>query len=54
VPFFIIAGFLEGFVTRHYLEMGSLLRAAIILASFALIIWYFIIYPIKVERQLYE
>jgi len=49
VPFFIIAGFLEGFVTRHT-EMPDWLAILIITASLALIIFYYIIYP----RQLYK
>lgn len=49
VPFFIVAGFLEGFVTRHT-EMPDLLAILIILASLALILFYYVIYP----RQLYK
>ncbi|HZJ20851.1 MAG TPA: stage II sporulation protein M [Pricia sp.] len=44
VPFFIIAGFLEGFVTRHT-EMADLSAIFIILASLALILFYYVIYP---------
>ncbi len=49
IPFFIIAGFLEGFVTRHT-EMPDWLAISIITLSFGLIIFYYIIYP----RQLYK
>ncbi len=49
VPFFIVAGFLEGFVTRHT-EMPDWLAIFIISASLALIVYYYIIYP----RQLYK
>jgi len=56
IPFFIIAGFLEGFVTRHT-EMPDWLATIIIAASLFLILFYYIIYPIKLkrknERQLY-
>jgi len=50
MPLFIVAGFLEGFVTRHT-EAPNVIRAGIILASLAFIIWYFIIYPVKLARK---
>ncbi len=50
VPFFIIAGFLEGFVTRHT-EMPDALAIFIILASFALILFYYVYLPFKLNRQ---
>jgi uncharacterized membrane protein SpoIIM required for sporulation len=49
VPFFIIAGFLEGFVTRHT-EMPDWLAILIIASSLSLIIFYYVIYP----RQQYK
>jgi len=49
IPFFIIAGFLEGFVTRHT-EMPDWLAISIIALSLGLIIFYYIIYP----KQLYK
>ncbi len=49
VPFFIVAGFLEGFVTRHT-EMPDWLAIFIILGSLALILFYYVIYP----KQLYN
>jgi len=48
IPFFIIAGFLEGYVTRHT-EMPDWLAIFIIGISLALIVFYYVIYP----RQLY-
>ncbi|NQX78057.1 stage II sporulation protein M [Gilvibacter sp.] len=48
-PFFIIAGFIEGFITR-YNEMPVWLALVIIGGSFALIIFYYIIYPIQLHR----
>lgn len=51
VPILIIAAFLEGFVTRHT-NMPKLLSIAILAISFVFIVWYFWIYPIKVERKL--
>lgn len=44
LPFFIVAGFLEGFVTRHT-EMPDVSAIFIILASLALILFYYVIYP---------
>jgi len=49
IPFFIVAGFLEGFVTRHT-EMPDWLALFIILISFTTIVYYYIIYPIKLTK----
>jgi len=49
VPFFVLAGFIESFITR-YAFMHWSLKAAIIIASAVLMIWYFAIYP----RQLFR
>ncbi|WP_324721154.1 stage II sporulation protein M [Salinimicrobium sp. HB62] len=50
VPFFIIAGFLEGFVTRHT-EMPDWLAILIITASLGIILFYYVFYPIILHRQ---
>jgi uncharacterized membrane protein SpoIIM required for sporulation len=50
VPFFIIAGFIESFVTR-YAFMHWSLKLAIIGGSAFLMIWYFILYPIKLKKN---
>jgi len=50
VPFFIVAGFLEGFVTRHT-EMPDGLAIFIIIASLSLIIFYYVIYPIQLHKK---
>ncbi|MBQ0767684.1 MAG: stage II sporulation protein M [Bizionia sp.] len=50
IPFFIIAGFLEGFVTRHT-EMPDWLAILIITASLGLIIFYYVIYPIQLHKK---
>ena len=52
VPFFIIAAFLESFVTRHYQEMPAWSKLIILILSAALIIWYFIIYPIVLHKRI--
>ena len=49
IPFFIIAGFLEGFVTRHT-EMPDWLAILIISSSLGLVIFYYVYYPIKLNR----
>jgi len=50
IPFFIIAGFLEGFVTRHT-EMPDWLAIIIISSSLALILFYYVIYPRQLQRK---
>ena len=50
VPFFIIAGFLEGFVTRHT-EMPDFLAILIISSSLALILYYYIYLPYKLNQN---
>ena len=50
VPVFILAGFIEGFVTRHT-EVPDALRLAFILLSLAFVIGYFVILPQIRYRQ---
>ena len=50
VPVFIVAGFLESFVTRHT-ELPDALRLAIVLLSLAFVIGYFLIYPYLLNKQ---
>jgi len=50
IPFFIIAGFLEGFVTRHN-DMPAWLALLIILSSLSLIIYYYVILPYKLNNR---
>jgi uncharacterized membrane protein SpoIIM required for sporulation len=50
VPFFIVAGFLEGFVTRHT-EMPDVLAITIILSSLALVLFYYVYYPRKLRKR---
>jgi uncharacterized membrane protein SpoIIM required for sporulation len=51
MPVFMIAAFFEGFVTRHY-RMPIALNLSILTASFIFIVWYFIIYPIRLTKKL--
>ena len=50
VPLFIVAGFIEGFITR-LTDMPHWINLLIILTSLAFIIWYFVIYPGIVKRR---
>jgi uncharacterized membrane protein SpoIIM required for sporulation len=50
IPFFIIAGFIEGFITR-YSNMPVWLAMTIIFGSLGLIIYYYIIYPILLNKR---
>jgi len=49
VPIFVVAGFLEGFVTRS--EMPVALSLSIILCSLSFIVWYFGVYPVHVAKR---
>ncbi len=51
VPFFIIAGFLEGFVTRHT-EMPDFMAILIIGGSLAFILYYYVFLPYKLNNRL--
>lgn len=48
VPIFIVAAFLEGFVTR-YASMPIWLSIMILAGSLTFIVWYFVIYPLRFE-----
>lgn len=50
-PFIIIAGILEGYVTRYALEMSLGLNLTIVFGCFALIFFYFVIYPFIVHKK---
>jgi uncharacterized membrane protein SpoIIM required for sporulation len=50
VPVFIVAAFLEGFVTR-YSRMPLWLSISILAGSLFFVIWYFVVYPIQVEKK---
>jgi uncharacterized membrane protein SpoIIM required for sporulation len=50
IPFFLMAAFLEGYITRHT-ELPWPISVSILLGSEALIIFYFIIYPIVIKRS---
>lgn len=50
IPFFIIAGFLESFVTRHT-GMPDWLAIFIIVGSLTLILFYYVFYPIYLHKK---
>jgi uncharacterized membrane protein SpoIIM required for sporulation len=50
VPVFITAAFVEGFITR-YSNMPVWISISILSVSLLFIIWYFIIYPIRLEKR---
>lgn len=50
VPFFVIAGFLEGYVTRHT-AMPDWLAVLIIITSFSFILFYYVYYPQKLNKK---
>ena len=52
IPFFIIAGFIEGFITRYGEKMPSVLAYGIIFASLFLIVYYYIFYPIALNKSI--
>ncbi len=52
VPFFILAAFLESYVTRHYQQMPSWSKLAILVSSMSFITWYFVIYPIQLHKRM--
>lgn len=51
MPVFALAAFFEGFITRLYNDL-SLFTSFITAASVLFVVWYFIIYPIRVGRKL--
>ncbi|HPJ53951.1 MAG TPA: stage II sporulation protein M, partial [Flavobacteriales bacterium] len=51
VPVFVVAGFLESFVTRHALSVPSFVSASIIVLSLAFLIGYFILLPRHVQLR---
>lgn len=50
VPLFIVAGFLESFVTRHT-EYSILVKGAIITVSLLFVLYYFIYLPFKTKKH---
>lgn len=51
MPVFALAAFFEGFITRLYNDV-SVLTTVIFALSVLFVIWYFIIYPIRLHKKL--
>lgn len=51
VPMFLVAASLEGFVTR-YSSMPMWLSISILGISLFFVIWYFVVYPIRLEKKM--
>ena len=51
IPVFIVAAFLEGFVTR-YSTMPIGASISILAGSLFFVIWYFVVYPIRLEKKM--
>lgn len=51
VPLFLTAAFFESFVTRHT-EMPLWLNLCILICSILFIIWYFVVYPIRLHKKI--
>lgn len=51
-PFTIAAGFLEGYVTRYSDTMPNFLALLIILGTLAIISYYYLIYPFRVNKKI--
>ncbi|VXB67950.1 conserved membrane hypothetical protein [Flavobacterium sp. 9AF] len=52
MPFTIMAGFLEGFITRYSINMPHFLSIGIILTTLSLISFYYLIYPFIVFKKI--
>jgi uncharacterized membrane protein SpoIIM required for sporulation len=51
MPVFALAAFFEGFITRLYNDL-SILTTIVVSLSVVFVIWYFIIYPIRLGRKM--
>lgn len=51
IPFFVAAGFIEGFVTRFSNTMPLWLNVLIIIATLCLIASYYLVYPFQVAKK---
>ena len=52
VPVFVLAGFIESYITRHYNHMSLTANILIIVFSFTFIVGYFIVYPKKIANKI--
>jgi len=54
MPFTIVAGFLEGYVTRLSNQMPHFMSYGIIISCLGFISYYYLIYPYRVHRKVYQ
>ncbi|NHN27581.1 stage II sporulation protein M [Flavobacterium jejuense] len=52
MPFTIMAGFLEGFITRYSIDMPIFLSVGIILITLGMISFYYLVYPFLVHKKM--
>jgi uncharacterized membrane protein SpoIIM required for sporulation len=52
IPIFVVAGFIESFITRHT-ELPDGVRLTIILGSLGFVLFYYVIYPRKISHKKY-
>jgi uncharacterized membrane protein SpoIIM required for sporulation len=52
VPFTVVAGIIEGYVTRYALQMSFMLNLLVILGTLSIIGFYYLVYPYIVHRKL--
>ena len=52
MPFTILAGFLEGFITRYSVDMPKFLSIGIILTTLSIIGFYYLVYPFVVHKKM--
>jgi uncharacterized membrane protein SpoIIM required for sporulation len=51
VPVFMVAAFIEGFITRYY-KMPIVFSLSILILSLVFVVGYFAVYPIRLRKQL--
>jgi uncharacterized membrane protein SpoIIM required for sporulation len=52
IPFFLVAGFIEGYITRHA-DMPDVLAFSIIGLSLAAILFYYVGYPLYLKKKMH-
>lgn len=50
IPAFVVAGFIESFLTRHT-DMPDIFRILIIFLSLVFVVWYYVVYPYIINRK---
>lgn len=50
IPIFMVAAFFESYITRYY-KMPLPLSLTILLCTSSFIVWYFVIYPVRLQKK---